>query len=152
MHKQLTRMARTLVALALVGALGPMACASEQAGGSGGAAIGLEIAGTWQGGFGTETITETTWTSGMGTVAIARYDNGKNLALTQNSATDKYNPSKWNRVVWTGPTATSFSYCTVAFGLDSLALAEASTLTADPASPDQGCGGFPWTALTRVKP
>ncbi|HAN30728.1 MAG TPA: hypothetical protein DCQ06_03955 [Myxococcales bacterium] len=42
--------------------------------------------------------------------------------------------------------------CTVAYGLDSLELAEGSTQTADDSDPAKsGCGGFGWTGLSTIE-
>jgi hypothetical protein len=60
-----------------------------------------------------------------------------------------FNPSKFNRFVWTAITGGSFYYCTVDFGLATLNDALASTKTADDSDPDaSGCGGFSWTKLS----
>lgn len=105
----------------------------------------IAIAGTWQSNFGgTETISSRNWAA----MAMAKFDNGKRFAITQNPADDKYSPSKFSRIVWTALKDGGFWYCYVDFGLDSAALAEATTKTADDAAPDKGgCGGFSWTHL-----
>ncbi len=98
---------------------------------------------------GYEEITATTWNE----MAIVQLDAGKRFAITQNSATDKYGPSQFNKLVWTAPQNGVFYYCTVDYGLATADLASATTKTADDASPDtKGCGGFPWTKLTATAP
>lgn len=130
-------------------AVGGAACTSE----SPPAAVpALEIAGSWTSPFGAETITNQSWAFSFGTSAIVLYDNAKNTAFLQAPKDDKYNPSKFSKVVWTEPKADAFHYCTIDLGKDSLALAQASTLVADDKSPDSaGCAGFAWTKLTRKK-
>lgn len=106
----------------------------------------LEVAGTWTTDFGTEVLTTADWNGS----AIVRYDNKANVAFTQNSATASWSPNKFNKLVWTQPSGTTFYYCTVSFDHDTLALAEASTQTADSADlTGKGCGGFAWTLMTR---
>ncbi len=107
----------------------------------------IETAGTWTSNFGTEeTITDEAW----GAASLIEYDNDLNWAVTQNAGDDQYNPSKYNRLVWTEPNAGRFYYCTVDYGLETLAQAESSTQAADASDPASGgCGGFSWTELSR---
>lgn len=94
---------------------------------------------------GYEEIHADTWNE----MTVTKWDNGKRYAIAQNPADDKYNPSKFSKLVWTLPKAGTFYYCTVDFGLATAALAEATTRTADDSDPGKGgCGGFAWTALT----
>lgn len=137
------------VALSL-GACGTTAtpAATADAGSADAAKAAFELIGSWSGAFGAEVIDATTWNGN----AIAAYDNDKNIAYTQAPKDDKYNPSKFSKMVWTDIKDSSFYYCTVDYGKDSLALAQASTLTSESTAPDKsGCGGFPWTKLT-LKP
>lgn len=115
----------------------------------------IEIAGVYQSNYdATETISNDTWHQEGGgfesTQVVVSFDNEKNLAVTQNPADDAFNPSKFNRIVWTEPDASgAFYYCTVDFGLESADEAAASTTTADDSDPENsGCGGFSWTHLT----
>ncbi|MBI5607581.1 MAG: hypothetical protein HY902_01725 [Deltaproteobacteria bacterium] len=108
----------------------------------------FELIGTWATPYGTDdVITQTTWNKAK----IVEFDNAANLGFTQEPADDPYNPNKFNKVVWTEPKNNTFYYCMVDYGKDSLALAKASTLTADASDPDtKGCGGkFPWTKATK---
>lgn len=132
-----------------VGACGTAAPATTADTTSGDAAkAALELVGTWTSSFGVEVIDATQWNGN----AIAAFDNDKNTAYTQAPKDDKYNPSKFSKMVWTEIKDSSFYYCTVDYGKDSLALAQASTLTTDATDPDKkGCGGFSWTKLT-LKP
>lgn len=105
----------------------------------------LEVIGAYGSAFGDETITATKW----GATTIVEFDNANNFAITQNTADDMFNPSKFNRIVWTEPNDKgSFFYCFVDFGKDTAAEAKQSTETADATDPaNGGCGGFAWTAL-----
>ncbi len=112
------------------------------------AAAVFELIGTWATPYGTDdVITQTMWNKAK----IVEFDNAANLGFTQEPADDPYNPNKFNKVIWTEPKNNSFYYCIVDYGKDSLALAKASTLTADASDPDnKGCGGsFPWTKATK---
>lgn len=108
----------------------------------------FELIGTWATPFGTDdVITQTMWNKAK----VVEFDNAANVGFTQEPADDPYNPNKFNKVIWTEPKNNSFYYCMVDYGKDSLALAKASTLTADASDPDtKGCGGkFPWTKATK---
>lgn len=108
----------------------------------------IELNGNWVSDFGTEVIDSFVWDAGFMKLDVVAYDNGTNTAITQNPADDAWNPSKFNKVVWTEPTDGAFYYCIVAFGLDSDAAAWASEASADATDPATGgCGGFPWTRL-----
>ena len=107
----------------------------------------LEVLGTFDTSFGSEeTVTAEAW----GSAAIVAFDNDANFAITQNAEDAEFSPSAFNKLVWTEPaTDGSFYYCTVDFGLETQAAAEASEKTADDSDPDNsGCGGFSWTKLT----
>lgn len=121
----------------------------------------IAIAGVWESNFGgNETITDKAWATTYGASQVIKFDNDKGVVYTQNAKDDKYNPSKFNKIMWTAPKQSaadgfqvwSMYYCTVDFGLDSLAMAEASTKTADSTDPAKGgCGTFPWTQLTALE-
>lgn len=108
------------------------------------------ISGTWSSNFGGyEEISDKAWND----MIVTKLDLAGRIAITQNSASDKYNPSKFNKIAFTAPKDGSFYYCYVDFGLGSADLAEASTKTADDSKPDKsGCAGFPWAKLTRTDP
>jgi len=110
----------------------------------------IEVQGTWLSSFDTtETISSDAWN----TQEIVLFDNAENLAVTQNTADAEFDPGKFNKNVWTEPEAGSFHYCTVAFGVDTAALAEAAANTANATDPESGgCGDFSWTQLTRIEP
>lgn len=114
------------------------------AGGEGGGnAEGLEIVGKWSSNFGgNETIRQDRWTS-FGTSAIVEYDNDANVVYTESNCT-------FSKYVYTEISGGSFYYCTIAFGLPTLAAAKADTKVADSTTPDvSGCSGFSWTKLTK---
>jgi hypothetical protein len=105
----------------------------------------IEIAGSYTSMWGMETISSHVW----GTATVHEYDNEKNWVVTQNPDDDAFNPSKFNKVVWTEPDGGSFHYCIVDFGRETLEQAKTSTQTADASDPSaSGCGAFPWTELS----
>ena len=88
------------------------------------------------------TVTATAW----GNQTIVEINNDENYAITQNPADDEFNPSKFNKIVWTDVVNGQFFYCTVDFGLATADAALATTKTADASNPSMsGCGGFAWT-------
>ncbi|MEM7678154.1 MAG: hypothetical protein AAF449_19355 [Myxococcota bacterium] len=106
----------------------------------------FELVGEWSSLFGDETITSTSWASGI----LVEFDEAQNFAVTQNQPTADFFPSKFNKIVYTEPVDDSFFYCFVDFGLDTAAEARTSTQTADATDPASGgCGNFTWTQLTR---
>jgi hypothetical protein len=107
----------------------------------------FELAGTWDDNFGgTTTITAEKW----GNDTLAKFDNGTNIAYVQLAASDEYNPNKFTKHVWTEPQNGVFYDCIVAYGLDTLAAAEANTTVPDDSKPEEGgCGNFAWTKMTR---
>ncbi len=111
---------------------------------------GLAISGVWSSSFGGYSeISASAWDD----AAIVKLDASARVAITQNPATDKYNPSQFSKLVWTEPAGGSFYYCTVDYGLATADLASATTKTADDSAPDKsGCGGFAWTKLTSAAP
>jgi hypothetical protein len=121
----------------------------ENASGSGSASE-IEIAGTWAGEFDdTEVIDSDTWEFSYASAEIVDFDNSKNVAITKNPADAEYDPGKYNKIVWTEPKDGEFYYCTVDFGLDSVAEAKASEAEADETDLDEiGCGGFAWSKLS----
>jgi len=116
----------------------------------------LEIIGVYDNNFGgLETITELTWTTESDAypaqiLKIDSFDNAGNFAITQNPADDEYAPNTFNKVVWTDADADGVFYtCTVDYGLDTAADAEASAEVADASNPEvEGCAGFSWTKLS----
>jgi len=108
----------------------------------------LEVVGDWETNFGfDEAITETTWGSYQ---SVVFYDNVVNVAVTQNFDDADFDPSLFNRIVWTEIQNNEFHYCTVTFGLETLELARDSDTTANAEDLDgEGCNGFPWTKMTR---
>ena len=108
------------------------------------------IYGTYSSAFGGyEEVSATAWDE----MTIVKLDAAARIAITQNPADDPYNPSKFNKIVWTTPKGGSFYYCYVDYGLATADLASATTKTADDSAPDtKGCGGFSWTKLTATAP
>jgi hypothetical protein len=87
-------------------------------------------------------ITSDAW----GTQTVVSYDNAHNSAITQNPNTGD-NASKFNKVVWTTPTATGFSACFVSSAQDSAALAESAATIADATNLTTGCNGGAWISV-----
>jgi hypothetical protein len=112
----------------------------------------LEIAGRWHSSWGgTEAIDSDGFTAFGSTARVARYDNDDNFMITQNPADAAWDPSKYNKVVWTELVDGSFYYCTIAFGARTAKAAVQTVNVADPSSPETGgCGGFAWTKLSPV--
>lgn len=116
---------------------------------------GLEIAGTWESSFGgTEVIGDDSWDA-FGedwetSSEIVRYDNEANVLITQGPDFEDPELDVFSRVLWTEPEDGSFYYCTVAYGLETLADALNDTTTADASDPDAAgsCGAGSWTKLT----
>lgn len=116
----------------------------------------FELAGEWSTAFGSETITTTDWKSydPEGALSFAqkvtRFDNEANVAIVQNLPDAEFGANTYGKVLWLEPTATGVSYCTVAFGHETAALAESAPETdANKADLATGCAGFPWTTLTK---
>ena len=115
-------------------------------------AVEIEISGRWQSGFGgTEEISSDAWVTAWSTLAIVSFDNDTNVAIVQNPPDDAFFPDKFSKIEWTEIEADQFFYCTIDFGLDTAEAAEQSENRADSTDPaTTGCGGFPWTDLTRL--
>jgi len=108
----------------------------------------LELIGEYDDNFGGSfVITQDAW----GTSAIAAYDNDENVVYTQFPPDDPYSPNKFAKTVYTEPANDAFYYCMVVYDADTLAIAQASTATADSSDPENGgCGGvFPWSKATK---
>lgn len=140
------------IALAACGTTTSSAGASDTANGDAGGdtSDSAGIYGTYSSNFGGyEEISPAMWNE----TTIVKLDATARVAITQNPANDKYNPSQFSKTVWTAPAGGSFYYCTVDYGLASADLASASTKTADASAPDSsGCSGFSWTKLTSTAP
>lgn len=118
--------------------------AGAGAGGQPGATI--ELRGRWTSEFGDEVIDNDVWSG----AELVEFSNDENIAITRNPADAEYNPSKFNRIVWTEVEMGSFFYCTSDFGLDNLGAARAANGRADDSNPAEGgCGSsdFAWTKL-----
>lgn len=107
----------------------------------------LEVEGTWVSNFDMEeVITSDSWSY----MEVISFDNEENIAITQNASDDMFNADKFNRVHWTDLDGATFHYCVAVFGIDTAAEAAAEPAKVDEADLDgAGCGGFPWTELTR---
>jgi hypothetical protein len=107
----------------------------------------LEIIGTYTAYDIEQTITADEWNG----ATIHDYDNDANVVYTQLPDDDEFNPSKFNKIVYTEPEDDRFYFCTVVFDAETLADAKASDATADDSNPaEAGCGGtFPWSLATK---
>lgn len=108
----------------------------------------IEVAGTWETQFGgTEVIDEENWDY----MSLVVFDNDERWAVTQNPEDSDFNPSLYNRIVWTPLVEDSFYYCYVDFALDDIDEALNSEAEADADDLEgEGCGGFSWTKMTRL--
>ncbi|HRE89116.1 MAG TPA: hypothetical protein PK095_08245 [Myxococcota bacterium] len=116
----------------------------------------FELAGEWTTAFGSETITATSWKSfdSGGTLSfeqkVTRFDNAANVAIVQNLPDAEFGPNTYGKVLWLDATGTGVSYCTVAYGHESVdGAANAPEVDANKSDLEAGCAGFPWTTLTK---
>lgn len=116
----------------------------------------FELAGEWTTAFGSETITATSWKSydTGGALSfeqkVTRFDNAANVAIVQNLPDAEFGPNTYGKVLWLEPTGTQVSYCTVAYGHESVdSAANAPETDANETDLATGCAGFPWTTLTK---
>ena len=110
---------------------------------------GFELVGSWRSEFGDETISQSRW-DGLCLQAVTRYDNTTNVAILQTTGGEGCGTG-FSKVLWKDIVGDAFHYCTAAFGeatVDAAANAPVSAVTDDLAT---GCGGFPWSRLTRKR-
>ena len=108
---------------------------------------GFELAGNWSSEFGDEMISQSRW-DGFCLQAVTRYDNMGNVAILETTGGEGCGTG-FSKVLWKDIAGDAFDYCTAAFGeatADAAANAPVSAVTDDLAA---GCGGFPWSHLTR---
>ena len=105
----------------------------------------LEVAGNWESEFGAQAISLDDWDGAM----VVEFDNDENVAFTEYPEDAEFGAGTFSKVAWTEATDEGFYYCTVDFGLESLADAKASKKTADAEHPEDmgSCGEFAWTKL-----
>jgi hypothetical protein len=131
----------------------------SSSGGEGGKPQGnlpIEIQGTWTSNFGgEETISNTSWSSAYDaeTVVASKvvyYNNTTNTAVVQSAEDASFFANTFSKHVWTEISDNSVYYCIVAYAKSTQEEALQAAETADATSPEtSGCGGFPWTKLTR---
>ena len=150
----------------LVLGIGVVGCAEgDIAPAPGGEGDGIEIEGTWENAlFGeTDVINDESWSSDFGdgpsVSEIVEFSNSERYAVL--SGADFADPEKtvYSRVVWTEPEGDSFYFCTATFGCETPELTatgdgDDENMTCDAPTPDapdmdKGCGGFPWTELSK---
>jgi len=138
----------------LWGLLGFIACVGGTVGGVVGGLSAQKnvVKGTWKTNFGSHvTITDTTWytVSSWGKSAndVKKITGG--YVITQNAATDAFNPSKFVKNEY-HTIATGWAYCSSVFDAATLAAAEAKDTTAIYKKDDKakGCNGFGFTEMT----
>ncbi len=107
----------------------------------------LAVIGHWHTQFAyTEIITATEWTG----TTIVEYDNDTRVAYVQNSSTPEMPIPGFSKYTWTEIQSGGFHYCTVEYGLPTLAAAKTSTKTVDASDLAGGCNGFEWTHMGPV--
>ncbi|HEY6876511.1 MAG TPA: hypothetical protein VI299_00780 [Polyangiales bacterium] len=99
----------------------------------------IEIGGTWRLGAESYAIDS----DKLGDLDIESYDNEANWAITSTMG------AKFNKVVWTQPSAKELYLCVTADDLETQAAAEADTTVADATQLTTGCLGGSWTALAQ---
>jgi len=109
--------------------------------------VGFELTGAWSSGFGDETISDTRW-DGFCLQAVKRFDNTKNEAILETTGGEGCGAG-YSKVLWTDIANDAFDYCTAAFGEASIDAAANKSTSAISADLTTGCGGFPWSHLTR---
>jgi hypothetical protein len=134
-------------AISLDGGLQDAAVAPDATGSDAGPPA-LAIAGRWHTNFMyTEELDSTMWNG----ATLIEYDNLARVAYLQNAPTSTMPIGGFNKYVWTTPQNDVFYYCTVEYGLESLAAAKASSKVVDATNPLQsGCGQFGWTQMSPV--
>lgn len=106
----------------------------------------IEIAGHWDTNFDTTEDIDDEWWDFM---HMIEFDNDDRWAVTQNPEDNEWGADTYNRLVWTPIEDDVFYYCTVDFNLDTEEEAMDTDATADDDDLDGGCGGNPWTEMTR---
>ena len=108
----------------------------------------IAVAGAWENQFETvEVIDDEKWDF----MTLLDFDNEERWAITQNADDDEWNPSAFNRVVWTPIENDVFYYCTAVFAAETETEAREEEGDADPENLESGCGenGFAWNQMTR---
>jgi len=126
------------------------------AGGGGGAAgEEIEIAGSYDDGYGGEVVITTSGIESIGididSIGIYHFssvDNERNFAVARNDEANTYNPCLWSRFDWmTG--GGDLYYCQSAFDAADEQTA-ANVPAGDAEDLETGCGGFAWSKLTSL--
>ncbi len=107
----------------------------------------IELTGSWTTEFGEETISETRW-DGFCLQAIASFDNDENVAILETTGGEGCGTG-FARVIWKDIVADAFDYCTTTYGATTAEAAASAPTDAVSDDLETGCGGFPWSHLTR---
>lgn len=101
---------------------------------------------------GAHQITATEWRQGEGDAAsvfaLREVDNEARFALAENGADNEFSPGLWSRFDW-AESGGALYFCQSAFDAATLDAARAATPGDAADLAGAGCGGFPWSALTR---
>jgi hypothetical protein len=111
--------------------------------------VPLPVRGDWVDNFGgTHKVREWRWESDALVFHVSDYDLDAKWIVAQNDNANAWNPGKWSRFDWVEQGG-AFWFCQAAFDADSEAAAKAApaSTSTDPAT--GGCGGFPWSSLSR---
>lgn len=107
----------------------------------------IAVAGTWENQWGDEEVIDDEMWDYMW---LVDFDNDERWAITQNPEDDEHNPDAYNRLEWTPIDDDTFYYCIVDFGLETEEDARETEETADEGDLEAGCGGHPWTEMTKI--
>lgn len=107
----------------------------------------IELVGSWATEFGEETISATRW-DGFCLQAIDSFDNTANVAILATTGGEGCGAG-FSRVVWKDIAADAFDYCTTTYGATTAEAAASAPVNAISDDLETGCGGFPWSHLTR---
>lgn len=141
------RMAGGALALTVMMASSLVACGDGDDGSEEAGAPVFELAGTWTSDFGEETISDSRW-DGFCQQAVVSFDNDGNEAILEIVGGEGCGEG-FSKVVWKDIVSDAFDYCTAAFGEASVDEAANAPLSAVNDDPMTGCGGFPWSRLSR---
>jgi hypothetical protein len=112
------------------------------------------IVGSYEDAWGTKhEVTAETWSQSMegSTPSLFQFlelSNEEQYVLAQNDAANKYNPGEFSRFDWFEGGDGKLYFCQVTYDADSLDAAREIDAP-DHDDLEAGCGGFPWSALTK---
>jgi len=107
----------------------------------------IELVGTWATEFGDETISESRW-DGFCLQTIVSADNDENVAILETVGGEGCGEG-FSRVIWNDIVSEAFDYCTTTYGASTAEDAATAATSGISDDLETGCGGFPWSHLTR---